>query len=86
MTVKELLEVCPALKVKVRVVKERKVKSNIIENQAPIALNALSGYYLNSLVKNVYIEIEKQDERFKPLGLPQKKTLIINIEEVDSNG
>ena len=81
MTVRDLLEVSPELKVRVRVVKDRKVKSNIIENQAPIALQALSDYFLNSQVKNIYIEIEKQDERLKPLGLPQKKILLINIEE-----
>ena len=81
MTVKDLLEVCPELKVKVRVVKERKVVSNIIENQAPIALKALSQHYLNSVIKNVYIEVEKSSDWDKQFGQSPKRTLIINIED-----
>ena len=79
MTVRDLLEVSPELKVRVRVVKDRKVKSNIIENQAPIALKALSKYYLDQKVKNVYIEAKNIFETSAFAGT--KPLLLINIEE-----
>ena len=75
MKVKELLKVSTELKIKLRTVKNRKVVSNIIENRGTTALIALSDYYLNKEVINIYIDDGGMDKGF--MG----RTLIINIEE-----
>jgi hypothetical protein len=80
MTVRSLLEVCGKdLKVKVRVVKDRKTVYNIIENQANIAYKSLGVKVLDSKVVNIYVEVKNifETSSFKST----KPILIINIEE-----
>lgn len=80
MTVKDLLLVCGNdLKVKVRVIKDRKVKYNIIENRADIAHNSLGINVLDKIVSNVYVEHKNIFETSAFANT--KPILIINIEE-----
>ena len=80
MTVKDLLEVCGNdLKVKVRVIRDRKVRYNIIENRADIACQSLGVKVLDSIVSNVYVE---HKNLFEVSAFQNTKpVLIINIEE-----
>ena len=79
MTVKDLLLVCGNdLKVKVRVIKDRKVKYNIIENRADIARQSLSLNILDRSVSNVYVEHKNIFEASAFANT--KPILIINIE------
>jgi|LGVF01.2.fsa_nt_gb hypothetical protein len=80
MTVKDLLEVCGNdLKVKVRVIKDRKVRYNIIENRADIACQSLGSKVLDRKVSNVYVEAKNIFETSAFSNT--KPILIINIEE-----
>ena len=80
MTVRDLLEVSPELKIKLRVIRNRKVVANIIENQAPIVLTALSDNFLDSKVSNVFIEHKTIFEQ-PTFSNSTKPILIINIED-----
>jgi len=80
MTVGNLLNVCGSdLKVKVRVIKDKKVRYNIIENRADIAFASLSNEILSKNVSNVYVEAKNifETSTFQST----KPVLIINIEE-----
>jgi hypothetical protein len=79
MTVKDLLLVCGNdLKIKVRVIKDRKVKYNIIENRADIARQSLGKNVLDQKVSNVYVEHKNIFETSAFANT--KPILIINIE------